>query len=189
MSGFLACNNRCLQKESKISEKRKRINHLITATQVRLIDQHGKQVGVVDINEAMQKAKEAQLDLVEIHSSVNPPVCRVMDYGKHLFESTKKKGQNKKKQRKSKFREMKLKPNIDVADLKIKVKKIAEFLTNGDKVKVSLRFRGREIIHNEQGTQLFDRVLSMLPEGYVLEVEPKLENKGLYMVITYSKNN
>ena len=144
-------------------------------------------MGVVSISEALAAAKAAKLDLVEIVPTSEPPVCRVMDYGKHQFEAGKRKQANKKKQKTIQLKEIKFRPVTDIGDFTVKVKKIIAFLDRGDKVKVSLRFRGREMQHRELGLDLLQRVLDELPEQLIIEQEPKLEGRQLTMVVVYGK--
>jgi translation initiation factor IF-3 len=139
------------------------------------------------LTEALAAAREANLDLVEIVANSEPPVCRVMDYGKHRFAAGKRKQANKKKQKTIQLKEIKFRPVTDIGDFNVKLKKINNFLERGDKVKVSLRFKGREMQHRELGLDLLQRVLAQLPEHLVVEQEPKLEGKQLSMVVVYGK--
>lgn len=150
---------------------------------MRLIDQDGNQVGVLSTAEALDKAKEVKLDLVEISPNAEPPVCRIMDYGKYQFDQSKRKTAQKKKQKQTQVKEIKFRPTTDVGDFNIKLRKITTFLERGDKVKVSLRFRGREMQHRELSFELFERVKAALPEGFVVEQEPKLEGRQMTMVV------
>ena len=125
---------------------------------MRLIGAEGEQVGVVPIDAAQQAALDADLDLVEIVPNAAPPVCRVMDYGKFLFEENKKKHAAKKKQKQTQVKEVKFRPGTDIGDYKVKLRNLIKFLNNGDRVKVTLRFRGREMAHQELGARLLDRV-------------------------------
>ena len=134
-----------------------RSNEEITAREVRLIDNKGKQVGIVALAEAQTRADEADLDLVEIVPNSEPPVCRIMDYGKFLFEQNKKKHAAKKKQKQIHVKEVKFRPGTEEGDYQVKLRNLVRFLTNGDKVKVTLRFRGREMVHQELGGRMLDR--------------------------------
>ena len=156
-------------------------------SKVRLIDAEGEQVGIIPLDQALQKAKEVRLDLVEISPNAEPPVCRIMDYGKFIFDKKKRAAAGKKKQRQMQVKEIKFRPTTDVGDYGIKLRKIEAFLERGDKVKVSLRFRGREIQHKELGMQLLDRIKEDLPEGAVVEQEPKLEGRQMSMVVALLK--
>lgn len=168
-------------------DKKTRINRMIRVPKVRLIDQDGNQVGVVSTHDALQQAEDAGLDLVEISPNAEPPVCRIMDYSKHQFEQKKRKAVAKKKQKLVQVKEVKFRPATDIGDFQVKMKKIAQFLERGDKVKISLRFRGREMQHRELGMELLERVKAELPEGYVVEQAPKLEGRQMSMVVAMGK--
>ena len=150
---------------------------------MRLIDQEGAQVGVVSITEALNIAKEATLDLVEISPNAEPPVCRVMDYGKYRFEESKKLQTAKKKQKQTQVKEIKFRPGTDIGDYKIKLRKLISFLEEGDRTKVTLRFRGREMAHQELGLELLQRVKADLEEYGTVEQEPKMEGRLMVMVL------
>lgn len=167
--------------------KKTRINDQITVHQVRLIGEKGDQIGILATSDALQKAKEEGLDLVEISPNSEPPVCRLMDYGKYIFELRKRKGGQVKKQKKVQLKEVKFRPTTDIGDFTIKVKKILQFLERGDKVKVSLRFRGREMQHKQLGMDLLERVKAALPENLVVEQEPLLEGRQMSMALSLAK--
>lgn len=131
----------------------------------------------------MQQAEAADLDLVEISPNADPPVCRIMDFGKYLFEQNQRVKAAKKKQKLVHIKEVKFRPGTDVGDFQVKVRKICAFLERGDKVKVSLRFRGREMQHKELGLDLLERVKVHLPEGYTVEQEPRMEGRQMAMVV------
>jgi len=150
---------------------------------VRLIDVDGKQVGIVSLEEAQKKASEATLDLVEIVPHTKPPVCRVMDYGKYLFEENKKRNKAKKKQKQVQIKEVKFRPNTDVGDYQVKLRNLMRFLEEGDKAKVTLRFRGREIAHQDIGRDLLKRVETDLLEFGNVEQHPKMEGRQMVMTI------
>ena len=150
---------------------------------MRLINQEGAQVGVVPLAEAMGIAKEASLDLVEISPNAEPPVCRVMDYGKYRFEESKKLQTAKKKQKQTQVKEIKFRPGTDIGDYKIKLRKLVSFLEEGDRTKVTLRFRGREMAHQELGLELLQRVKADLEEYGTVEQEPKMEGRLMVMVL------
>tara|TARA_B100002051_G_C16610121_1_gene572688 strand:+ start:89 stop:553 length:465 start_codon:yes stop_codon:yes gene_type:complete len=152
-----------------------------------LIDQDGNQVGVVSTSDALVRASAAGLDLVEIAPNEAPPVCRIMDYGKYHFARAKRRSANKKKQKQVQVKEVKFRPVTDVGDYKVKVNKIIKFLERGDKVKVSMRFRGREMQHRELGMEFLKRIEGDLPEGLVIEQTPKLEGRQLTMVVVLGK--
>jgi len=155
--------------------------------EVRLIDADGEQVGVVKTYEALRMAQDADLDLVEISPTAKPPVCRIMNYGKFLFDANKKQAAAKKKQRVTQVKEIKFRPGTDVGDYNVKLRKIISFLERGDKVKVSLRFRGREMQHRELGLELLNRIKGDLPEGCVVEQQPQLEGRQMSMVVAVGK--
>lgn len=160
------------------------MNEEITGQEVRLIGLDGENVGVVDISEAQQIAQEAELDLVEIAPNATPPVCRVMDYGKFKFQQSKKAQVARKKQKLIHVKEIKFRPGTEEGDYQVKLRKIIEFLTNGDKTKVTVRFRGREMMHQELGGVLLDRIEKDLEPHGEVEQRPKLEGRQLVMVFT-----
>lgn len=159
------------------------MNSDIIAAEVRVINVDGEQIGVVPIEEANRIAEEASLDLVEISPNAEPPVCRVMDYGKFRFEESKKLQQAKKKQKQTQVKEIKFRPGTDIGDYNIKLRKLTEFLGNGDRVKITLRFRGREMAHKELGMELMERLKVDLDEIGVVEQEPRMEGRLMVMVI------
>lgn len=144
----------------------------------------GENVGVVAIDKAQQIAQDAELDLVEIVPNAKPPVCRVMDYGKFKFEQSKKAQVARKKQKLIHVKEIKFRPSTEESDYQVKLKKIIEFLTGGDKTKVTIRFRGREMMHQELGSKLLDRIEDNLKEYGEVEQRPKLEGRQLVMVFS-----
>ena len=162
------------------------MNNQIRVPEVRLIDQDGHQVGVVTIRSALQAAEEAGLDLVEISPNAKPPVCRIMDFGKYTFEQNKRRSAAKKKQKLIQVKEVKFRPATDVGDYNVKVRKIREFLERGDKVKISLRFRGREMQHRELGMELLNRIKTDL-DNFTVEQEPRLEGRQMTMVVVQGK--
>jgi translation initiation factor IF-3 len=154
---------------------------------VRVVNHDGEQLGIVSIEKANQLAEEAKLDLVEIAPNAEPPVCRIMDYGKFRFEEGKKLQQAKKKQKQIQVKEIKFRPGTDIGDYKIKLRKLTEFLEEGDRVKVTLRFRGREMAHQELGLELLQRVKADLEEIGVVEQEPRSEGRMMVMVMAPKK--
>lgn len=164
-----------------------RINSRIRVPEIRLIDIDGSQLGVVRTQEALEKARENGVDLVEVAPEANPPVCRLMDYGKYKYEL--KKNQSSKKQKAQTIKEIKLRPNIGIGDLNIKLNHIKEFLQNGHKTRIRIFFRGREILHPDIGKQLAERVCGSLKEFGSIEFEPKLEGKNLIMVLSPARKN
>jgi translation initiation factor IF-3 len=157
------------------------------APQVRVIDQQGEQAGIMPIAQALAKAEDEGLDLVEIAPNAEPPVCRIMDYGKYRFEQAKKSQASKKKQKVTHVKEIKFRPGTEVADYQVKMRKIRHFLEIGDKVKVTLRFRGREMAHQELGVEMLQRVRDDLGEEAVIEHMPKMEGRQMTMVVSAKK--
>ena len=150
---------------------------------MRLIAADGAQVGIVAIEEALQAAQQSSLDLVEISPDAQPPVCKIMDYGKHVFDIKKKLALQKKKQKQTQVKEMKFRPGTDEGDYQIKLRNLTRFLENGDKAKVTLRFRGREMAHQELGMEMMQRVEADLSELAQVEQYPKLEGRQMTMVL------
>ena len=148
-----------------------------------LIDENGEKQGEMPIDAALDAAREAGLDLVEVSPNQDIPVCKIVDYGKMRFEAQKKKAAAKKKQRTSELKEIKLRPNIDQHDYQVKARKIGEFFEAGDKVKITLRFRGREMAHQHLGMELLLRVKDDFDEQMKVELEPKLEGHQMTMVL------
>jgi len=144
-------------------------------------------IGVVSIQKALQTAEESELDLVEVAPQAVPPVCRVMDYGKYLFEESKKRHAAKKKQKQIQVKELKFRPTTEEADYQVKLRKLMEFLQEGDKAKVTLRFRGREMMHQELGMKLLKRVEADLAECSVVEQFPRMEGRLMVMVLAPKK--
>jgi len=149
---------------------------------VRLIGNESEQLGIVSIEEALNIAKEASLDLVEVSPHASPPVCRTMDYGKFRFEERKGQQSGKKKQKRTQVKEIKFRPGTDVGDYQVKLRNLIRFLNDGDKAKVTMRFRGREMAHQEIGLQLLERVEADLEEYGTVEQRPKLEGRQMVMV-------
>ena len=150
---------------------------------VRLIGADGEQIGVVPIAQALAAAREAKLDLVEIAPQASPVVCKILDYGKHVFEAKKDKAAAKKKQRRTQVKEMKFRPGTDEGDYQVKLRNLTRFLSDGDKAKVTLRFRGREMAHQELGIDLLKRIEADLAEIGTVEMFPKMEGRQLTMVL------
>jgi translation initiation factor IF-3 len=155
--------------------------------EVRLVGAEGEQIGVVPLAEAQKLAEEASLDLVEISPQAEPPVCKVMDYGKFRFEEQKKRQASRKKQKQIQVKEIKFRPGTDVGDYNVKLRNLTKFLTEGDKVKVTLRFRGREMAHQELGRDLLKRVENDLQELGAVEQFPKMEGRQMVMVLAPKK--
>ena len=172
--------------KSDSKSKKALTNEQITAPQVRLIDADGQQVGIVPIEEAQASAEAAGLDLVMMADS-DPPVCKVMDYGKHIFEAKKQKAAQRKKTKRIQVKEMKFRPGTDEGDYQVKLRNLVRFLENGDKAEVTLRYRGREMAHQEIGMELLKRVEADLSELGTVEQFPKMEGRQLTMVIAPKK--
>ncbi|MCB1648130.1 MAG: translation initiation factor IF-3 [Pseudomonadales bacterium] len=169
------------------SSKKPVINEHIDASEVRLVLATGEQAGIVSIDEARAAASEAKLDLVLIAPEAEPPVCKIMDYGKHVFDLKKQKVANKKKQRKTTVKEIKFRPGTEEGDYQVKLRNLMRFLTDGDKAKVSLRFRGRELAHQHLGLELVRRIAKDLEEYGTVEQEPKMEGRQIVMVLSPGK--
>ena len=163
--------------------KRVRRNDEIEATEVRVIRSDGEQAGVMGIAAAIEMAFDEGLDLVEVSPTADPPVCRIMDFGKYLFEQNKKNQSAKRKQKQVHVKEIKFRPGTDEGDYQIKLRKLVQFLENGDKTKVTLRFRGREMAHKELGAKLLARVREDLDEYGSVEQMPQMEGRQMVMVI------
>ncbi len=159
------------------------INDDIDSPRVRLIGADGQQVGIVAIDEARKAATDARLDLVLIVPDAEPPVCKIMDYGKHVFDLKKQRAANRKKQRRVHVKEIKFRPGTEQGDYEVKLRNLIRFLTDGDKAKVSLRFRGREMAHQHIGQELVERIRQDLDEYGTVEQEPKMEGRQIVMVL------
>jgi translation initiation factor IF-3 len=160
------------------------VNEQINAREVLVIDADGTQLGVMKTEEALQLAREKKVDLVNVAPSARPPVCRLMDYGKHKYEQSKRDREARKKQKLTTIKEIKLRPNIDKHDFAVKAKRGQKFLENGDKVKVTVMFRGREITHPEIAQRLCQQLASDLAEFSVVEKPAKQEGRNMIMILT-----
>ena len=159
------------------------MNDQIAVASVRLIDAEGTNVGVVSTREAQQLAFDSGLDLVEISPGASPPVCKILDYGRYKYEAQKKKNEARKKQKIIDIKEIKMRPNIDTHDYDVKMRSIQKFIGEGDKVKVTMRFRGREMVHQELGLAVLQKVREELEELAKVEQFPKLEGRQMTMVM------
>jgi translation initiation factor IF-3 len=166
------------------SRIRIRINEQIRVPEVRLIGADGQQVGVMPVKEALALAVEAHLDLVEVAPQANPPVCRIMDYGKFKYEQSKKQQEARRRQTTIQVKEVKVRPKIEVHDMAFKLKNARRFLGEGDKVKISVIFRGREIAHTDRGFRLLAQMAEALADVGNVEVNPKLEGRNLSMIVS-----
>ncbi len=161
-----------------------RRNDQIRAREVRLIGAESEQLGIVDRNEALQMAREAGLDLVEVAATADPPVCRIMDYGRFKYEAQKKKQEAKKRQTVIQIKEIKLRPKTDEHDYQTKVNHIKRFIEEGDRCKVTIFFRGREIVHKDRGQTMLDRVVEDTKDVAKVEQDAKAEGRTLFMMLT-----
>jgi translation initiation factor IF-3 len=161
-----------------------RVNEEIRIPQVRLIDQDGEMQGVLTVREAMQRAFAVGLDLVEISPNADPPVCKILDFGKFKYEQQKKKNEAKKKQKVIEIKEIKVRPNIDENDYQVKMRAMKGFIDEGDKVKVTLRFRGREMAHQDIGVRVLERIRAEMDTTSKVEQMPRMENRQMVMVLS-----
>lgn len=164
-----------------------RVNGEIRAPQVRLIGPEREQLGIVSLADAIRQAQQAALDLVEIAPTAAPPVCRIMNYGKYLFELNKQKTVQKKKQKRIQLKEIKFRPVTDEGDYQVKLRNLIRFLEQGDKAKITVRFRGREIAHTHLGVKLIERLEADLADYAVIEDKPKMEGKQMVLIISPKK--
>ncbi|WP_041604545.1 translation initiation factor IF-3 [Thioflavicoccus mobilis] len=172
-----------MEESAIAAPKRNRVNKEITVPEVRLIGADGNQIGVVKIRDAIEQAEQEGLDLVEIVPNSEPPVCRIMDFGKFLFDQKKKKSEAKKKQKQTQLKEMKFRPGTDEGDYQVKLRNLTRFLSDGDKAKVTMRFRGREHAHRELGLELLRRIEQDLAEISIVEQQPLMEGRQMVMVL------
>ncbi|MDZ7804430.1 translation initiation factor IF-3 [Thiohalophilus sp.] len=170
-----------------MATKKTRINDDITAPELRVIDSEGEQAGVMSLEDALKMAEELEMDLVEVSPDADPPVCRIMDYGKYKFEENKKRHAAKKKQKQIQIKEVKFRPGTEEGDYQVKLRNLIRFLSQGDKAKVTLRFRGREMAHQELGRYLLERIEKDLAEIASVEQFPRMEGRQMVMVIAPKK--
>ena len=166
------------------NNKGQRVNEMIRVREVRLIDDEGTQLGIVPTPEALRMAKDKDLDLVEVSPNANPPVCKILDYGKYRFEQEKKLRDSKKNQKVLKLKEIRMQPKIGSGDLDTKAKHIQEFLNEGDKVKVTIRFRGRELAHTDLGFDVLNEVLKRLTSAYNVDKAAAMDGRNMSMTIS-----
>jgi translation initiation factor IF-3 len=177
------------EKEYRIAQsKRVRRNDEITTPEIRVIGPNGEQIGILSIEQALERASESGLDLVEVAPNSEPPVCRIMDYGKFVFEQNKKAQSSRRKQKQIHVKEVKFRPGTEEGDYQVKLRNLIRFLSQGDKTKVTLRFRGREMAHQELGVELLKRVQADLEEYGAVEQFPQLEGRQMVMVIGPKKH-
>ena len=173
--------------EYGIATKTTRINEDIKVLEVRVLDDDGEQLGILTTAEALKIAEEKELDLVEVSPDAKPPVCRIMDHGKFLFEENKRKHAAKKKQKQVQVKEVKFRPGTEDGDYQVKLRNLIRFLSNGDRAKVTLRFRGREMAHQDLGMKLLKRVQADLEEFGTVEQFPRMEGRQMVMVLSPKK--
>ena len=159
------------------------MNDEIIADSIRLIDADGEQIGLVPINQGLEMAEESGLDLVEVSPNASPPVCKILDYGKYKYEAQKKANEARKKQKTIDVKEIKMRPGIEEHDYQVKMRSVRKFLDHGDKVKMTIRFRGREMAHQDLGMRVLDRVRDDLEEFVKIEQFPKTEGRLMTMVV------
>ena len=169
-------------------QQRDRINSDITASEVRLIDENDAQVGIVSIKDALFRARNVGLDLVEIATTAKPPVCKIIDFGKYNYQQSKKKKENKKNQKVMHLKEIKMRPKTDVHDYKFKVKHIIEFINAGNRVKITIKFRGREMAFLNTGREQLNKVVEDTKDIAKVESMPKVEGKNMIMVLVPNKD-
>lgn len=187
-SAFLLFQHSVYSREGIAISKELRINEEIRCKEVRLIDDAGQQLGVMAPRDAVKVAAEKNLDLVEIAPNANPPVCRIMDYGKYKYEQSKREKEAKKNQKVISVKEVKLRPNIEDHDFMTKAKNASKFLSGGDKVKVTIMFRGREITHPELGQELCERFAEELSSVAKVEKPAKVEGRNMIMILAPSRD-
>ncbi|MDO5713705.1 MAG: translation initiation factor IF-3 [Tissierellia bacterium] len=175
---FLLCIWRCLE------IKELQINGEIREKEVRLVDQNGNQLGVVPTGRAMDMAEDAKMDLVKVAPNAKPPVCRILDYGKYKYDMMKKEKESRKKQKVINVKELRLTPNIESHDLNTKANRAIDFLQNDDRVKVSVRFRGREMGHTDIGRQVLDDFVELVSEYGQIDKKPKMEGRSMVMFLS-----
>lgn len=164
-----------------------RVNEKIFSPKVRLVDENGEMVGVLSHKDALERAYRAGLDLVEVSPNAEPPVCKILDYGKYKFEEQKRRAEIRKKQKVIEIKEIQLRPGIDKHDFEVKMRSARKFIGEGDKLKVTLRFRGRELSHQQLGMEVLNRVKDTLEDIAKVEQHPKLEGKRMIMVMGPAK--
>ena len=180
---------RIIQEVDHISKDNLKINEEIRAREVRVNSATGESLGIMSLRDALQMATEQQLDLVEVAPTAKPPVCRIMDFGKYRYEQQKREKEAKKKQKVVTVKEVKLRPNIEQHDFNVKLKNALRFIEDGDKVKVTIMFRGRELSHPDLGRQILIKMAEELKELVVVEREPKLEGKNMIMILSPKPHN
>ena len=181
---YVSENWRCF----RISKQGHQINEEIRDKEVRLVSDTGEQLGIMSAREALERAMDANLDLVKISPTANPPVCKLMDYGKYRFEQTKRDKEAKKNQRIVEIKEVRMSPGIDVNDFNVKVRNAQRFLSDGNRVKVTVRFRGREMAHTDIGKRLLEKFAEDCTEVATMDKEPKLDGRHMTMFLSCRQN-
>jgi len=176
-----------LERKTIAQDKSQRLNDEITTPEVRLVGEDGEQLGIVPIRQALTLAEEAGVDLVEIAPMAKPPVCKIMDFGKFKYQESKRAHEAKLKQKQVQVKEVKFRPGTDDNDYNIKLRNVVKFLGEGDKAKITLRFRGREMAHQEIGMRMLERIKADLEQQAMVEQFPKMEGRQLIMVLAPSK--
>ena len=166
-----------------MSDRGLRVNEDIRVREIRVVDENGEQLGVMAPREALRIARERGLDLVEVALTARPPVCRVMDYGKYMYEKSKKDRESRKNQKTIKIKEVRISPKIDVHDFGVRAKNAAGFLQKGNKVKATVRFRGREIVHSDIGKRLLEDLAQLVQDYAVVERVPRIEGRNMIMIL------
>jgi translation initiation factor IF-3 len=161
-----------------------RTNEAIKVREVRLVGSDGQQLGIVPTLEALKMAQDQGIDLVEVAPQAKPPVCKILDYGKFKFEQEKNARESRKKQKLLKLKEVRMQPKIEIHDLEFKTRQVKEFLEQGSKVKVTIRFRGRELAHTERGKDVLDRILGLLDTPHVVDKNPAMEGRFMSMILS-----
>ncbi|NPV42983.1 MAG: translation initiation factor IF-3 [Firmicutes bacterium] len=160
------------------------INEQIKDKEIRVIDSNGEQIGIMPIKKALKLAQEKQLDLVKVAPQAKPPVCRIMDYGKYKYEQSKKEKEARKKQKIINIKEIRMSPKIEEHDFLVRVRNAQRFINDGDKVKVTIRFRGREIAHTDLGQEVLEKMAEELKDIAIVEKKPKVEGKNMVMILS-----
>jgi len=177
-------SNRSTLRSTDISQDTTRVNREIRAREVRVIDAAGEQLGIMTVRDALELAQERELDLVEVAPNAQPPVCRLMDYGKYLYEKQKRERESRKSQKQVEIKEVRLRPKTGEHDIQVVLTKSRKFLKDGQKVRVRIRFRGREIVHREVALELMERVAKDLSGFAVVESEPGFEGRSMVMLLS-----
>jgi translation initiation factor IF-3 len=168
---------------SFIATNEPRVNQQIRLSPVRLIDEGGEQIGIVPVDEALARARDKNLDLVEVAPNARPPVCKIMDYGRYKYEQAKAEREARKKQHVTQMKEIKMRPNIEEHDFEFKTRHIRRFLEERNKVKVTIMFRGREMAHTENGMEVLDDVIEELGDLAIVEQQPRMEGRNLFLIL------